>query len=45
MRNLAELVTNQALFPGDSELQQLLQIFRLVKLGGRFLILSPFLGS
>nr|GMC58094.1 cell division control protein 2 homolog D [Ipomoea batatas] len=26
----AELVTNQALFPGDSELQQLLQIFRLL---------------
>ncbi|KAG9134236.1 hypothetical protein Leryth_019179 [Lithospermum erythrorhizon] len=27
----AELVTNQALFPGDSELQQLLHIFRLVE--------------
>ncbi|CAN6440947.1 unnamed protein product [Victoria cruziana] len=26
----AELVTNQALFPGDSELQQLLHIFRLL---------------
>lgn len=39
---LAELVTNQALFPGDSELQQLLQIFRLVKLPG-FLFLVCFL--
>ncbi|KAF7811441.1 cell division control protein 2-like protein D [Senna tora] len=26
----AELVTKQALFPGDSELQQLLHIFRLL---------------
>ncbi|PRQ37928.1 putative protein-serine/threonine kinase CMGC-CDK-Pl family [Rosa chinensis] len=28
----AELVTKQALFPGDSELQQLLHIFRLTKM-------------
>jgi cyclin-dependent kinase len=27
---IAELVTKQALFPGDSELQQLLHIFRLL---------------
>ena len=30
---VAELITKQALFPGDSELQQLLHIFKFSEMG------------